>query len=750
MKKSELFRKVLSLLLAVVMLAGIALPAGAVSADSELHFDLVQIDNSAVTAQPLNQMGNLNDHSGSAKDPNEVVRATIHLEKASTISAGFELKGIGTNVSAMSYRRNLESEQAQLQSAIERQVLQGKKLDVVWNLTLAANLISVNVPRWAMAEISGLKGVKSVVEETRYTPDVVSMGGDYAPDMAVSGQMTGATAAWLEGFTGAGSRVAIIDTGLDTDHQSFSPEALLFALEQTGKTVSLMDASHIAPVLTELNAYKNTLSRGQSLSAEDLYFNPKTPYGFNYVDCDLDITHDYDDQGEHGSHVAGIAAANRFIKKNGQFVDALHEVFVAGTAPDAQLLVMKVFGKNGGAFDSDILASIEDAMVLGADSVNLSLGSVTAGASYDTSYTEIMERIKASGMTVMASAGNDGSWSDYTTNGYLYNDGVNLDTVGTPGSFAGFMAVASVDNDGSIGSSILVGDTTHGYNETLGDPETGYAYGNNPLASLDTSIKATGTEYEFVHIDGTGNPDSYAGISLAGKIAVCSRGTLYYYEKANYAAELGAIALLIYNNEPGMVYADLNGINSSMPVVTISQKAGADIAAIGTEQTSSAGIVYRTGKLTVRSAPSGNYNDSAYKTMSSFSSFGVPGNLSLKPDITAPGGNISSVNGAVRETDQYELMSGTSMASPQVAGLAAVVKQYLRDENLSFEGLNQRALTNALLMSTAQPIFSGEGTYFPVIQQGSGLADVSAAVRTPRLPDRGRHGRRHGEGRAGR
>jgi O-antigen/teichoic acid export membrane protein len=128
----------------------------------------------------------------------------------------------------------------------------------------------------------------------------------------------------------------------------------------------------------------------------------------------------------------------------------------------------------------------------------------------------------------------------------------------------------------------------------------------------------------------------------------------------------------------GMVYADLNGINSSMPVVTISQKAGADIAAIGTEQTSSAGIVYRTGKLTVRSAPSGNYNDSAYKTMSSFSSFGVPGNLSLKPDITAPGGNIYSVNGAVRETDQYELMSGTSMASPQVAGLAAVAEPMIR------------------------------------------------------------------------
>ena len=123
----------------------------------------------------------------------------------------------------------------QIQKTIEHSVLNGKKLDVVWNLTLAANLISVNVPRWAISEIAALKGVKSVTEERCYAPDVVSIGGDYTTDMAVSGQMTGADHAWLAGFTGAGSRGAIIDTGLDTDHQSFSPEAFRYALEQTVK-----------------------------------------------------------------------------------------------------------------------------------------------------------------------------------------------------------------------------------------------------------------------------------------------------------------------------------------------------------------------------------------------------------------------------------------------------------------------------------------------------------------------------------
>lgn len=69
-----------------------------------------------------------------------------------------------------------------------------------------------------------------------------------------------------------------------------------------------------------------------------------------------------------------LPPANRYLEQGGTYVDAMEEVQVAGNAPDAQLLVMKVFGKNGGAFDSDIMVAIEDAMILGADAVNLSLG----------------------------------------------------------------------------------------------------------------------------------------------------------------------------------------------------------------------------------------------------------------------------------------------------------------------------------------------------------------------------------------
>lgn len=121
-----------------------------------------------------------------------------------------------------------------------------------------------------------------------------------------------------------------------------------------------------------------------------LYLTSKLPFAFNYVDENFDITHDNDKQGEHGSHVAGIATANRYVSDGkGGYEKALDSVFVQGVAPDAQLITMKVFGKGGGAYDSDYMVAIEDAVMLGCDAVNLSLGSGNAG--FTTPRCEVSE-----------------------------------------------------------------------------------------------------------------------------------------------------------------------------------------------------------------------------------------------------------------------------------------------------------------------------------------------------------------------
>ena len=87
--------------------------------------------------------------------------------------------------------------------------------------------------------------------------------------------------------------------------------------------------------------------------------------------------------------------------------------------------------------------------------------------------------------------------------------------------------------------------------------------------------------------------------------------------------------------------------------------------------------------------------------MSYFSAWGAPGDLTLKPEITAPGGNIYSTT----NNGTYDVMSGTSMASPSAAGMAAVLMQYIRENGLAEKaGMTARALAQSLLMGTAEPM----------------------------------------------
>jgi hypothetical protein len=89
-------------------------------------------------------------------------------------------------------------------------------------------------------------------------------------------------------------------------------------------SLDLLDTGELAQVLSRLN-----ISEKARVTAEELYLSEKLPFAFNYVDGDYDVTHDRDGQGEHGSHVAGIAAANRFIPTENGYADAVEAVYAA-------------------------------------------------------------------------------------------------------------------------------------------------------------------------------------------------------------------------------------------------------------------------------------------------------------------------------------------------------------------------------------------------------------------------------------
>ena len=721
--KQHLPKKLLSLLLVVALLAGFAVPVGATGETGGIRFQ--QTDNSAVSGSLLTEAAEPESNEPDY-EPTDMVRVSIFLEDASTLDAGFATQDIAENNSAMAYRADLQDAQDQVTATIERSL--GEKLDVVWNLTLATNAISANVAYGDIAAIEKIPGVKEVVLETRYEPQETDDGAADVPNMAVSSQMTQTNLAWQSGYTGAGMRVAIIDTGLDWEHQSMDPDAFAVALaedagyddmeyEEYLAAIDVMDTAEIAEKLPLLNVYERT----PSITAEDLYVNLKVPFGYNYIDQGLDITHMNDSQSDHGSHVAGIATANRYIKQGDDYVSAVDNVGVVGNAPDAQVIVMKVFGRAGGAYDSDYMAAIEDAIVLGCDSVNLSLGSGNAGFTTSDNYQAIMDSLSSTNTVSVMSAGNNGYWAQNASPlGYLFLDGVNYHTGGSPGSFTNSLAVASVDNDGGVGDAFSVAGQSFVYSET--------DYSNEPMTTLDTSAEGTGTEYEYVFVDGFGTPEDFANIDVTGKVVFCSRGETSFFEKGNAGAAAGAAATVVYNNEPGIINMDLTDYEYTAPCVSITQQAGQFIRENSTAATDAAGGTYYTGTLTISRQLGISYNESEYLTMSEFSSWGVPGDLSLKPEITAPGGSIYSLLGTSTSHNQYQLMSGTSMAAPQITGITALVKQYIEENGLSQDGITDRALAQSLMMSTAVPLKVDADTYYPVIQQGAGLANTAAAT----------------------
>ncbi|MBQ6478071.1 MAG: S8 family serine peptidase [Erysipelotrichaceae bacterium] len=673
------------------------------------------------------------------------VRVSIVLEGKSTLDYGYATEDISLNPAAQSYRHSLKETQDDMAATISRKVLNGDKLDVVWNLTLAANIISANVPAEKIDAIKKLEGVKDVVIEQQYEPQTDEVSGD-SPNMSNAVQMTSANYAWAAGYTGAGSKIAIVDTGLDIDHQSFDGDALEYSIEEyeeySGKTVELMDKNDVIRFWNaDLNAYQAVGGTGT-----DAYLNSKVPYRFNYVDKDFDVTHLNDRQGEHGSHVAGIAAANKYIEVDGEMQNALNAAYVSGNAPDAQLMIMKVFGKGGGAYDSDYFAAIEDAIYMGADSVNLSLGSANTGMTYNPTYKEIIDGITGTNIIWANSAGNNADWAgNLSANSgvnYLYTDSVSFATGGSPATYPNTFSVASIDNDGVTGPYLSYYDDYFRffYTETSG-------YGNEPMSSI-------AGDYEFVFVNGPGVDDNnysnnvFAQLGrevLAGKIAVCYRGGSSFFAKANAAAAQGAAAVLIVNNQAGTISMNLSGYEYSVPVVSLTAYDGFVLQYLADEVTTDDGITYYTGELAVSDDVASEYYDSDHSdyVMSDFSSWGVPGDLSIKPEITTPGGNIYSVYGLNQGTtgalvgghDQYEIMSGTSMASPQMAGIAAVMAQYVKDNGLDEQaerlGITRRALIQSLMMSTSEPLIeSASESYYSIMKQGSGLADVENAINS--------------------
>lgn len=660
--------------------------AKAEASDSQ-ELTITELDGSAVSAD-LTKNGADAALEGVTIDENEATRVIIVMEGDSVVEAD---ASADPDEETEAKRTELEELQSDVVAEIEETVLDGEPLEVSYHYTWLLNGVAATVPYGKISEIEALSGVSKVLIQEKYEvcatdPEAVT---DVAYPMTISdGEVIGRENTWADGYTGKGIKIAVIDTGIDSDHPNFG------ALSADKLTADSATEETVGAVLTGLNAY----NRFEGLTADDVYYSSKIAFGFNYCDNNLNITHDADEQGDHGTHVAGIAAANQVASD-----DKLGSQ-VTGVAPDAQLYVMKVFGANGGAYTEDILAALEDALLLGADVINMSLGSSGGFTTDGEEIDGIYNRVSETGAVLAVSAGNaytSGYGNAWGTDENL-TENVDNAIISSPGTYNNALSVASLENAYYPSVCISVNGTYLPYIDGSGDF-------TKALSTL------AGGEFAVVSVPGTGTAEDFASVNVTGKIALVQRGAIAFTEKCENAEAAGAVACLVYNNTDGSISMDLSDSTVTIPCASITQAAGALIIAALEENSGLKILVCEEEQLVASEEAS---------EMSDFSSWGVAPDLSLEPDITAPGGNIySTLNGG-----SYGLMSGTSMAAPNVAGLSALAVQYAK--KLGYSGEELHSFVNALLMSASAPLLysEDESLYYSPRKQGSGLANAYDAV----------------------
>lgn len=630
----------------------------------------------------------------------EIVRVIVVLEGESLLSQGYSVDQISGNVSNVA--NSVRTMKAQQDSVIAQinDVVMSLGIDSIdtaitakYNYNVAVSGVAVEVPYGALEGIRELDSVEYAFVAPQYSlPETVSSSGTVDTNMYATSETFGSARTWEElGYTGAGMRIAIIDTGIDSDHPSFADAP-------ADPSLTKDELSVIVPSLSATQLY--SASAGRVLTADDLYVSEKIPYAFNYVDRNLDETHDHDAQGDHGSHVAGIAAAN-----------AIDSTDVVGVAPDAQLIIMKVFGASGGAYFDDIMAALEDCFRLDVDAVNMSLGSPAGftDAESDAYVAYYFSMIEDTDMIVSVSAGNSYS----AAYGNMWGTNVNFTwdpdngVVSSPSTYPGATSVASVENVSYRTNYMTLGDRVIVYYDAL------FTF---PYVMASDGA----TEYEYVMVPGLGEAADYEGLDVSGRIAVVQRGTIAFTEKQENAAAAGAVACIVYDNvySADPIYMQDSG---TIPSVFISRADGEALAAAAAETEDGVGTLTIMGASDVTAVES-----STAGQMSDFSSWGVTPDLQLAPDVTAPGGNIYSCY-----TDgQYGTMSGTSMAAPHITGMSAIVIQYL-DDNYDLTDAQTHTVAEALILSTAEPITESTGFLYSPRKQGSGVANVYSAVTSP-------------------
>jgi len=379
--------------------------------------------------------------------------------------------------------------------------------------------------------------------------------------------------------------------------------------------------------------------------------------GYDFVDND-EIP---EDTNGHGTQVAGIIASNGNLK---------------GIAPNSKILMYKV-SEDGESVPSHlIIKAIEKSIEDGADIINISLGINQTNTKIDQAVNKAVKN----NIFVVTAAGNFGP---------------ELNTIGSPGINPNAITVGATFNNvtNSLVSTFEIEGKTFNVFPMVGTQSL-----TEPITSQIIFGK-----YGRVH--------DLLENNFEGSILLIERGSdieneiVYFSDKEKNAADVGAKAIVVYNNKPGIFFGELiheyvdEGYNPTIPALSLSREDGLLIKEILQSDTK--------GILDVFYHP----DFVAY-----FSSRGPVSPFYIKPDLVAPGAfiNTTDING------NYKISSGTSFAAPHVAGTAALILQ--KNPQLSPQELK------SILMTTSEIVYDQFDDRFPIEVSGNGRIDASKAI----------------------
>src|SRR5216117_3274592 len=505
---------------------------------------------------------------------------------------------------------------------------------VIANYRAAYNGIKVRIAADRVKELAALPGVVAVRPLQLMKPN--NLRGI---------PLIGAPSVWQNlGLHGEGVKIAIIDTGIDYTHANFGGPGTKAAFEAAAATsTEPANTALFGPAAPRIKGgfdfVGDAYDAGAPANSPKLIPHPDE----NPLDCN-----------GHGSHVAGTAAGSGITSAGATYTGPYNATIVTpanfsvgpGVAPKADLYALRVFGCEG---STDVTVdAIDWAVDHDMDVINMSLGS-PFGSKDDPSAVASTNAAKA-GVIVVASAGNSG-FSPYIT--------------GSPATADGAISVAANDPYPNFPGATLTfsGTTIPAINAN------GFALSGSSTFNVKVVKNADETLSLGCSVAAFGGP------LPPNTIAVVNRGTCARVAKAIFGQQAGAAVVVMVNNAAG--FPPFEGPITSNPDDGTPFKVTIPFLGVRgpfTTASSDGAKLFAAANGTATTVAAASIVNPGFTGFASFTSGGPrTGDSGLKPDVTAPG--VSIISTAIGTGNSGAALSGTSMASPHVAGVAALTRQ---------------------------------------------------------------------------